>query len=111
MGVHFLGKSSRLRDVLLVATVAPHRDMEIVTVVLYGALEHRDSLGNGSVIQTDEIQKRSGGWRVPAPRSGVAHPPAALGALKAAEEVDPSRFSRDFLVNQFVSVRLKAEGE
>jgi quercetin 2,3-dioxygenase len=43
-----------------------HRDMEIVTIVLSGALEHKDSLGHGEVLRPGELQHMSAG-------SGIRH--------------------------------------
>lgn len=80
-----------------------HRDMEIVTYILQGALEHRDSMGSGSIIRRGDAQRMSAGTGV---RHSEANPsadtpvhllqiwilPAELGTQPEYEE---KRFSDD----------------
>ena len=44
----------------------PHRDMEIITVMVEGQLNHRDSLGHAEVLRAGEVQRMSAG-------TGVVH--------------------------------------
>ena len=62
----------------------PHRDMEIITYILDGQLQHKDSMGNGRIIETGDFQYMSAG-------SGVQH-----------SEFNPSRENKVHLLQIWI---------
>lgn len=89
-----------------------HRDMEILTWVLEGAIEHQDSLGNGEVLRPGEIQRMTAGSGI---RHSEANPSDAerlhllqIWLLPAARSTQPSYEQKavdpESMVNKFAKV-------
>ena len=78
----------------------PHRDMEIITWVLEGGLEHRDSIGNGSVIRPGDAQRMSAGRGIRHSEFNASkHAPVhflQIWLLPAAAGIDPGYEQRNF---------------
>lgn len=86
-----------------------HRDMEIITYILEGALSHQDSMGNGSVIRPGEVQRMSAGTGVRHSEQNDSTTEAVhllqIWILPDTVGLDPSyeqkAFSKDELRNRF----------
>jgi quercetin 2,3-dioxygenase len=86
-----------------------HRDMEIITYILEGALAHQDSLGNGSVIRPGDVQRMSAGTGVRHSEQNGSTTEAVhllqIWILTDTVGLDPSyeqkAFSKDELGNRF----------
>jgi redox-sensitive bicupin YhaK (pirin superfamily) len=81
-----------------------HRDMEIVTYVLSGALEHQDSLGNGEVLRPGEFQRMSAGTGI---RHSEFNPSASepvhlyqIWLLPREQGIQPSYEQKAFAADQ-----------
>jgi redox-sensitive bicupin YhaK (pirin superfamily) len=81
-----------------------HRDMEIITYILEGALKHEDSMGNGSVIQPGDVQRMTAGTGVRHSEfNGSADEPVHLlqiWIIPNADNLPPSYEQKAFTVDE-----------
>jgi redox-sensitive bicupin YhaK (pirin superfamily) len=97
----------------------PHRDMEIITYILDGALEHRDSMGTGSVIRPGEAQRMSAGTGVTHSESNASKTEPVhllqIWILPDAQGMKPSyeqkKFDRDKMRGNWLLIASKDPSE
>src|SRR5436309_7329098 len=81
-----------------------HRDMEIITYILEGALKHEDSMGNGSVIRPDDVQRMSAGTGVRhSEQNASADDPVHLlqiWIIPNADNLDPGYEQKAFSIDE-----------
>ena len=81
----------------------PHRDMEILTYIIEGELSHRDSMGRGATIKTNDVQRMSAGTGVMHSEVNQSREPAHLlqiWILPEAEGLKPSYEDRTFTAEE-----------
>jgi len=79
-----------------------HRDMEIITYILEGALQHEDSMGNGSVIRPGDVQRMTAGTGVRhSEQNGSTDEPVHLlqiWIVPSADNLEPSYEQKAFSI-------------